>query len=748
MSTLSNANESKNFFFGNNGSQYNQSQAQKGLFGLFPNEPSIPGNQRQPKNYDLSISQDIHSMADNAKLSMKSFGAVSHSDKMMDLQQLFRNDQSGNIYESLKQLIRQAATEIEAEKKGKTFDLQNLNLMQNQIKKQTPSFEKSREVQPNRVTPEFITHSNDNSRGPQDKKAIKLKIDFEPLGNRVSPNEYPQIKQEVMKAIQKIGEKYADVLNLELQIKDMVIPKRHREQSNSLAKLPLPLKPKLVLEPNKSEFPNMSSSNLFAGDTSRLENMTTALKPKNGFSLGNSEMGGTTIAEKVTGKDKIESLDILKTELFNVLENSFDDKIQEEKKKKIKDQIIESTFLILKNLNCSSEKEYYKENFFNFFNLQLNIDPVKINSFSLKMKIRIACLLFCKYVNRTKILSFFEDFYEFVDINDLDSALTSLNSSENIPTNTSAYEKDLWDLFYFRNFNEMGGDSSPQNMFSKKGIFLLRKLLILFIMLMDLCKSFLNLKTGTELFKSNISSEVHKANYQKVKNVLNSNSYYNNRVLKYAVDSSLFGLSLEALMMHVDVCFFQNYLLLTHVYLTKKFSKKLVNIRLKDQVFSFSFTLKEQEQIFCSKSKRRDELIKFSYKFIRKQIFKNYKKELFEKRPDLSSNEDAKTEFYREILNDNKEAVDYFNSVDVSKKHLKKFEKCRKIVDLIHFYKDNKYIEEQIETNIFKKAETIFRDDLTFENFLKCLFCGQHKHSVILQDIINSHNIFDLFFQI
>ena len=393
----------------------------------------------------------------------------------------------------------------------------------------------------------------------------------------------------------------------------------------------VPVKSKITFEPNRSEFGNVSTSNLFKGDTSRLENLTNALgtqklNPTTFPEVENSLVPMTTIAEKVTGKDKDESLNILKNELFNVLENSFDDKITEEKKLMIRTQIIESTFLILKNLNCSSEKEYYKENFFNFFNLQLNIDPVKINSFSLKIMIRIACLLFCKYVNRTKILSFFEDFYEFVDIIDLDSAMASLNNNEQEADKLVSYEKDLWDLFYFRNFNEMGGDNTPQNMFSKKGVFLLRKLLILFIMLMDLCKSFLNLKTGEDLFKSNISEEVHKANHQKVKNVLQNNNYYNNKILKYSIDTSLYHLSLEALMMHVDVCFFQNYLLLTHVYLTKKFSKKLVNIRLKDKVYSFKFTLKEQEQIFCSKSKRRDELIKFSYKFIRKQIFKNFKK--------------------------------------------------------------------------------------------------------------------------
>lgn len=270
-------------------------------------------------------------------------------------------------------------------------------------------------------------------------------------------------------------------------------------------------------------------------------------------------------------------------------------------------------------------------------------------------------------------------------------------------------------------------------------------MMVLFIMLMDLTKCFLNLKSGKDLYKSHLSTEIHNQNKLKIEEILKDPDYFCvPGSLKYRVDPKLLEMPLARLVSLADVCFFQKYLLLTHVYLTKKFSTKHVTLKLKGELYSFDFSLKEQEQIFCSKSKRRDELIKFSYKFIRKQIFRDFKKGL----ESGLSNEAAKRRFYSEILENNKEAIDYFNSVDVSKKHLKKFRNCPRIVKLIHEFKDEAYIEQQIETNIFKKAETIFRDDLTFEDFLKCLFCGQHKHSVILQDIINSHNIFHLFFQL
>ena len=489
LSTMSNQNDPK-FFFGN--SQYTQHQAQKSGFNFGLKTMENLRSHKNSRNYELSLAQDGDSLADKGQLSIKSFGNGSQAN-LNEYQKKFKREFGDDIYAYIKQCIKKANSELEAEKRDQT-DLQNLTISQH-VLKQTPSFEKSKEIKPSRVPPDFNGNFQE-SQVPQ-KKLVKLKIDFEPLGTRISGSDYPEMKKEVMMAIQKIGDKYAHVMNLELQIKDMIIPREFHQNS------------KFDLQPNLGK-----NSTVYRGLSSKLLPSVVSDNFTQKADMSHKTEFKATIVERVSGKEKNESLQILKNELFNVLENSFDDKIIEIKKKKIQNQIVESTYLILKNLNCSSEKEYYKENFFNFFNLQLNIDPVKINSFSLKMKIRIACLLFCKYVNRNKILSFFEDFYEFVDISDLDSAMKSIRNSEDDCDNLLSNEKDLWDLFYFRNFAEYQKEQTSQDIFSKKGVFLLRKLLILFIMLMDLCKSFLNLKTGEEIFKTHISLDVHRQNHQ------------------------------------------------------------------------------------------------------------------------------------------------------------------------------------------------------------------------------------------
>ena len=379
LSTMSNQNDPK-FFFGN--SQYTQHQAQKSGFNFGLKTMENLRSHKNSRNYELSLAQDGDSLADKGQLSIKSFGNGSQAN-LNEYQKKFKREFGDDIYAYIKQCIKKANSELEAEKRDQT-DLQNLTISQH-VLKQTPSFEKSKEIKPSRVPPDFNGNFQE-SQVPQ-KKLVKLKIDFEPLGTRISGSDYPEMKKEVMMAIQKIGDKYAHVMNLELQIKDMIIPREFHQNS------------KFDLQPNLGK-----NSTVYRGLSSKLLPSVVSDNFTQKADMSHKTEFKATIVERVSGKEKNESLQILKNELFNVLENSFDDKIIEIKKKKIQNQIVESTYLILKNLNCSSEKEYYKENFFNFFNLQLNIDPVKINSFSLKMKIRIACLLFCKYVNRNNCL--------------------------------------------------------------------------------------------------------------------------------------------------------------------------------------------------------------------------------------------------------------------------------------------------------------------------------------------------------
>lgn len=71
-------------------------------------------------------------------------------------------------------------------------------------------------------------------------------------------------------------------------------------------------------------------------------------------------------------------------------------------------QIIRSATKTLNNLKFAPDGDYFLENIFNLVNLQFPIKQAVVDSFPLKMKLRIMTLLFCKYFNRCKVSSQFE----------------------------------------------------------------------------------------------------------------------------------------------------------------------------------------------------------------------------------------------------------------------------------------------------------------------------------------------------
>lgn len=289
---------------------------------------------------------------------------------------------SGDLYGYIKQCIKRANQELDQEKVQET-DIAQIDMglgLGNLARRELPE-------------------ENNDSEQDEEERTVRLKIDFEPMGDYISQTQYPELKREVLDAVKRISEKYAGQVNLEIQIKDL-IPQTQVFSENSAD----PNRMSWVPNP---DYPERSQAPAI---------LETEIEE------------GPSVAERIIGKNKDESCLILREELFNILENSFDKKVTLEKKENVREQIVKATYIILKNLNCSSEKEYYKENFFNFFNLQLALDPRRVRSFSLKMKIRIACLLFCKYVNRSKTNVYFEEFYPFVNISDLESAKKSIQA--------------------------------------------------------------------------------------------------------------------------------------------------------------------------------------------------------------------------------------------------------------------------------------------------------------------------------
>ena len=209
----------------------------------------------------------------------------------------------------------------------------------------------------------------------------------------------------------------------------------------------------------------------------------------------------------------------------------------------------------------------------------------------------------------------------------------------------------------------------------------------------------------------------------------------NNFFKEYRVNKSLIKESLEQLVNRIQLKDIQIYLLLTHTFIHKKKRKAKVRFYIDNRIVSFWITCKEQINLLCSKIKRKDELIKMGFKFTRRELLKKFNSN---KNVPLSQKETVKRNFYQKYLGDDKEAIVYFESFDVSRKGLKLLEKYSSLKDDIQQFLFTKYICSFTIEYILNKSESILSETTKLEKFIVKLLSRQHRHSLIVQDVINS----------
>lgn len=426
----------------------------------------------------------------------------------------------------------------------------------------------------------------------------------------------------------------------------------------------------------------------------------------------------------------------VKDKLFNALNNVIKDENNQWNNKCT--QIVKASTKILNNLRNFSNSEYLYENFFNLIKLQYPIEQAALDQMSSKVKLRIASLLFCKYTNRHLIEERFEKVYPHLNW----KTVNSIQKSLKLPLSESSPLCDkLKNYFYF---GEMGKVSScDQENYNGQGQLLLKKILILFIMQLDVLKCYVNCKANAKVFETKFDQGVHHENAEKTRNLLGD---INNLVkaFTFKVDESLQTLSLDTLVDKIEIDLFQLYLLLSKVYLTKSKNAQTVTLKINQKQYSFRVTMLEQKYILNVKPKRKDELNKFAFKFIRKNVFLHFKNSLPNK--EQKSSGEIKKLFNKKYLLGDPRSIDYYHSVDVSKKGIKHIKKCTDLLRVFKDFRDREYFQVQLEKVIFQKSGIIFQDKVTFEHFLKSLFCTQYKHSILLQDSMNSLAILDSFF--
>jgi hypothetical protein len=210
---------------------------------------------------------------------------------------------------------------------------------------------------------------------------------------------------------------------------------------------------------------------------------------------------------------------------------------------------------------------------------------------------------------------------------------------------------------------------------------------------------------------------------------------------KLPIDKRLINKSLQELTDLVDIECLQIYIFLSNIFISKKEKAKKISFIYKNHQYEFLFKMQEQEKLLCCKVKRKDELIKFTFKFIRRQIMKDFTN----KHKKKLSYSQLKLKFYSAFLNSDKKAIKYFESFDVSKKGLLILEPFTELSQLINDFKSNQYMHRVMEEYIMVKVDPSIKNSIPFRSFVEESLSRQHKQSLVVQNILNSLEIFEEF---
>lgn len=230
------------------------------------------------RGYDVSVNYDTESGL-GRPIGDKSFKDLSHFGTHINentVQSQIPKEFSGDLYGYIKQCIKRANQELEQEK-SKGTEIAKLDMGHLALFKGHRALSKKQEDQDGQ------------------EKTVKLKIDFEPMGEYVTQNQYPKLKKEVLDAVEKISQKYSGKVNLEIQIKDLIPQSQINNDEN-----------RKITEKKWSE------------ECIKIE----------GSEIKSEMVGQVSVAERIIGRSKDESFEILREELYNILKNSFDKKVK------------------------------------------------------------------------------------------------------------------------------------------------------------------------------------------------------------------------------------------------------------------------------------------------------------------------------------------------------------------------------------------------------------------------------------
>lgn len=215
-------------------------------------------------------------------------------------------------------------------------------------------------------------------------------------------------------------------------------------------------------------------------------------------------------------------------------------------------------------------------------------------------------------------------------------------------------------------------------------------------------------------------------------------------VNKIEIDPELLELPIDSLLKKVDISDINTFIFITHRFINKKDRDQHVKMFHRGELVEFLINTREQQELLCCKTKRKDEYIKFSFKFIRRELLKKFRLNLGVEADKMQ----VKHMFNRKYLKNDKKAILYFESFDVSKKGLKVLNPFAKLKTMMQGVQKNGYIEALIKEYIWEKKSFVLEDSFCFVRFMDEILSRQHKHSMVVQGVLNSLNQFDEFFYV
>ena len=213
----------------------------------------------------------------------------------------------------------------------------------------------------------------------------------------------------------------------------------------------------------------------------------------------------------------------------------------------------------------------------------------------------------------------------------------------------------------------------------------------------------------------------------------------------FQIDVKLLRMSVQELVEAIDIKLFQHFVHVSQVVFRpdrdsgSSTSKRRFFLKGSDFQVRFEGNDFEVDEVLCAKRKRGDEGLKHCFKAIRKGIFRVYR-EANKTGTQLTV---LKEEFHGKVFGSDDKMKAYFRENNITKETISNLKRCVRFEELSESYKSNNFLRDQVRRNILDKKEEILSKNMTFEAFAKVLLDKQKKHGWILQNILNSIEMYD-----